>query len=175
MNKGVGEQWLITFTKALREVIPDRIITHSPQAPYFKNEYYTSHGYITVHKAVGKLIDFYNVQFYNQVDSRYDTYEELFIHASGEDFNGTALTEIVKRGVPAKQLITGKPVLPTDASNTGYMEKTKLAAALKKAYDELGYFGGVAFWQYASDNEGEVVKTVASYMKQKCEEEKKCH
>ena len=75
MNRGTGEQWLIAFTKALRETIPDRVITHSPQAPYFKSEFYTNHAYIAVHQAVGSLINFYNVQFYNQVDSRYDTYD----------------------------------------------------------------------------------------------------
>ena len=175
MNRGTGEEWLITFTKALRETIPDKIITHSPQAPYFKNEFYTNKAYIAVHKAVGKLINFYNVQFYNQVDSRYDTYEELFIHATGEDFNGTAVQEIVKRGVPARQLVVGKPATTRDVSNTGYMEIPKLEAAIKKGYDDLGFYSGVAFWQYASDADGAIVKQVASYVKQKCAETKACH
>ena len=83
MNQGKGEDWLIQFTKAVREGIPNHILSHAPQAPYFKNEYYKNGGYITVHKQVGSLIDFYMVQFYNQVDSKYDNYEELFIHATG--------------------------------------------------------------------------------------------
>jgi len=37
MEAGKGEQWLIDFTIALRKVIPDHIITHCPQAPYFKS------------------------------------------------------------------------------------------------------------------------------------------
>ena len=30
-------------------------------------------GWLKVHEAVGDLIDWYNIQFYNQQDSRYDT------------------------------------------------------------------------------------------------------
>ena len=63
--------------------MPTQTITHAPQAPYFKNEYYPKGGYYTVDKEVGNLIDFYNVQFYNQGDTKYNTYEELFIRSSG--------------------------------------------------------------------------------------------
>ena len=31
-----------------------------------------------VHEEVGNLIDFYNVQFYNQGDTQYNSYTELF-------------------------------------------------------------------------------------------------
>ena len=50
MNAGLGEEWVIKFTIALREVIPNHIVSHAPQAPYFKNEYYKNGGYITVNK-----------------------------------------------------------------------------------------------------------------------------
>ncbi len=63
--------------------MPTQTITHAPQAPYFKNEYYPKGGYYTVDKEVGSLIDFYNVQFYNQGDTQYNTYNELFIKATG--------------------------------------------------------------------------------------------
>jgi hypothetical protein len=36
MNNGVAETWLIQFTIAVRQVIPSHILTHAPQAPYFK-------------------------------------------------------------------------------------------------------------------------------------------
>ena len=45
---------------------------------------------MTVHKAVGNTIDFYNVQFYNQGDTRYDTYNTLFLQ-SGSTFSGTSV------------------------------------------------------------------------------------
>jgi len=36
------------------------------------------------------MIDFYNVQFYNQGDTKYDTYDGLFTTSSGF-FSGTAV------------------------------------------------------------------------------------
>jgi len=147
-------------------------LTHSPQAPYFKSEFYKNHAYVTVHKQVGSKINFYNVQFYNQAASRYDTYESLFVADNGPVFNGTAWSQIVKLAkVPARMLVVGKPCLSSDASNTGYMEKGALAAAFKRAYDELGYYSGVSYWQYFSDLNGDSVKQVATYMKERCQAE----
>lgn len=91
MEAGKGEAWLIPFTKTLRSRLPHHIITHAPQAPYFKDEYYPKGGYVTVHREVGHLIDFYNVQFYNQGNSEYNTYDELFNHATGF-FSGTSVS-----------------------------------------------------------------------------------
>jgi len=65
-------------------------VTHAPQAPYFKNDFYKNGGYITVDKEVGDLINFYNIQFYNQGDSKYNTYDELVEKATGF-FAGTSL------------------------------------------------------------------------------------
>lgn len=64
MNKGLGEQWLITCTKAIRQILPkgQYILTHAPQAPYFIGfRVYPKGGYVTVHKEVGDLIDWYNI------------------------------------------------------------------------------------------------------------------
>jgi len=75
MNRGVGEAWLISFTQAVREIIPDHILTHAPQAPYFKGfDYYINGAYVTVDQQVGDLINFYMTQFYNQVDTEYNNY-----------------------------------------------------------------------------------------------------
>ena len=160
MQAGTGEQWLIDFTIALRKVIPDHIITHAPQAPYFKNEYYKNGGYITVDKEVGDLINFYNIQFYNQGDSKYDNYEELVEKASGF-FSGTSLMEIKKRGVSLKKLVIVKPILPTDATNTGYMPAQTLREAVDKAHESHNWFAGVCHWQYPSDASGNTIKVVA--------------
>ena len=58
----------------LRQIIPQHIVTHAPQAPYFSSTSYKNGAYVTVNQKVGNLIDFYNVQFYNQGDTTYDTY-----------------------------------------------------------------------------------------------------
>ena len=42
-------------------------------------------------REVGSLIDFYNVQFYNQGNTQYNTYDELFIKANGF-FSGTSVS-----------------------------------------------------------------------------------
>jgi chitinase len=174
MEDGKGEEWLISFTKALRQIIPDHIVTHAPQAPYFKNEFYRNGAYMTVHKAVGDLINFYIIQFYNQGDSKYDNYDELFVHASGKTFNGTALLEIHKRGVPLKKLVVAKPILPNDATNTGYMPAHELGAAVDRAYQEHGWYGGVAHWQYPSDTTGNAIHQSAGGLIEACKASGKC-
>ena len=49
MEAGKGEQWLIDFTIRLRQVLPNHIITHAPQGPYFRSEHYPNNSYIKVH------------------------------------------------------------------------------------------------------------------------------
>ena len=80
---------------------------------------------MTVHQKVGNTIDFYNVQFYNQETTSYDTYQTLF-EQSGSVFSGTSVQEIVKRGVPSRKLVVGKPVNTSDATNTGWVDHTQL-------------------------------------------------
>jgi chitinase len=55
-------------------LLPTHVISHAPQAPYFAGNHYKNGGYQTVHAKVGNLIDFYNIQFYNQEATTYDTY-----------------------------------------------------------------------------------------------------
>lgn len=81
---GTGEPWLINFTTTLRQLLPNSIITHSPQAPYFggKNLFWNG-GYLAVHNSVGNLIDYYTIQFYNQGTTTYATAESLFNRSDG--------------------------------------------------------------------------------------------
>lgn len=173
MEAGKGEQWLIDFTIALRKVIPDHIITHCPQAPYFKSQYYPNGGYVTVHKAVGDIINFYMLQFYNQGDTKYNTYTELIEHATGT-FSGTSLLEIHKRGIPLKKLVITKPILPNDATNTGYMPAAELREAVDKCYAEHNWYAGISHWQYPSDTSGATLAKIMDGLIAKCKETKKC-
>jgi chitinase len=66
MENGTGEDWLIKFQLKLRQILPNHIISHAPQAPYFKEDHYKNGAYVTVNRKVGHTIDFYNIQFYNQ-------------------------------------------------------------------------------------------------------------
>lgn len=66
--------------------------------------------------------------------------------------------EIVKRGVDRNKIVVGKPVLKTDAMNTGWMDLSMLGDVFVKAYKEQNWCTGVMFWQYASDLNGEGVQ-----------------
>lgn len=167
MDSGTGEQWLITFTTILRNQLPGYIISHAPQAPYFCKEYYVNGAYWTVDNKVGDLIDFYNIQFYNQGANRYDTYTTLFV-TSGGPFNGTSVSEIVARGVPSKKLVVGKPVTQGDASNTGVINLATLGSALTQGYKDYKWYAGAMFWQYPSDSSGAGISTVISGLKSAC-------
>lgn len=154
MEGGTGEEWLITCTKVLRQKLPKGkyLLTSAPQAPYFVGSprFYPNGGYLKYDKEVGDLTDFYNVQFYNQGDTTYDTYEKLFV-SSGGPFAGTAIQEIADKGVDMKRLVVGKPVLTKDAANTGWMSANDLKSAVARARTELNWNAGIMTWQYESD------------------------
>ncbi|EJD32969.1 hypothetical protein AURDEDRAFT_177940 [Auricularia subglabra TFB-10046 SS5] len=107
---GTAEDWIATFTQALRSYLPapQYIITYAPLAPWFMKDRWPGGGWLKgVDEAVGELIDWYNIQFYNQEDTRYDTCETL-PHKSDGWFPGTSLFEIADNGVPLDKLIIGK-------------------------------------------------------------------
>lgn len=135
-------------------------MTHAPQAPYFIGQPRYPHGaYVAVHAAVGDLIDWYNVQFYNQGNSQYNTYQELFVHSTGS-FPGTAVKNIHEdAGVPLEKIVIGKPVGPGDATNTGLVDALSLGQWAAQGRQELGWEAGIMTWQYASDSYGNFVKS----------------
>ncbi|KAF9266947.1 glycoside hydrolase [Marasmius fiardii PR-910] len=144
---GSAENWLISFTKQLRTQLPqgDYILTHAPVAPWFTPSKYGGGGYLAVHKAVGNLIDWYNVQFYNQGASEYVTCDGLLNTSSGT-WPQTALFQIAANGVPLSKLVIGKPATTGDASN-GYMDPNTLATCLQTAKSK-GWNGGAMSWQF---------------------------
>jgi chitinase len=153
MERGTGEEWLITFTTILRQKLPNHIITHAPQAPYFVDNLrkYPNGAYLTVNKKVGHMIDFYNVQFYNQGNTRYDTYELLFKESKGY-FPGTSVEELIDIGIPAEKIVVGKPATRADVYNTGYVDASDLGNWTARYFEEnSNWYAGVMFWQLKSD------------------------
>jgi len=143
---GKAEQWLITFTQQLRSQLPagQYIITHAPVAPWFApNGRWGGGGYLRVDQAVGSLIDWYNVQFYNQND--YTTCTSLLTTSSSQ-WPQTALFQIIASGVPASKLVVGKPANSGDASN-GYIAPATLAGCIAQAKNQ-GWNGGVMSWEF---------------------------
>ena len=164
MKKGLGEAWLITFSQILRSLLPNHIISHAPQAPYFNPNIYPNGGYKAIHDQVGNTIDFYNVQFYNQGDTTYDTYDSLFID-SGHLNPETAIYQMMARGVEPGKIVLGKPVTEADAYNTGFIKGSDLNSLLleaKKDKRNKGWKPSVMFWHYLSDLDG---KNIAAVMK----------
>eukprot|EP01083_Nonionella_stella_P057985 151991_1 len=112
-----SEIWLNTLTTELRANLnPNQLLTHAPQAPYFMGStlnQYPDGGYLTVHATVGDDIDWYNVQFYNQGSTTYDTYTTLFVAANGWSSNSAVYQMIngdAPEGVsiPAEKIVVGK-------------------------------------------------------------------
>ncbi|EIW78988.1 glycoside hydrolase family 18 protein [Coniophora puteana RWD-64-598 SS2] len=161
MNKkdGSAEQWLITFTTELRKKLPasDYFISHAPLAPWF-SPIYTSGGYLKVDQQVGSLIDWYNVQFYND-NAEYSTCDGL-INTSSATYPNTALFQIVAAGVAADKLVIGKPATSADAPQGGYMSASDLASCLQQATAK-NWNAGVSVWQYP-DADAAWIKTVRS-------------
>lgn len=143
---GSAENWLATFTQALRAQLPQGqyIITHAPVAPWF-SPIYKSGAYLKVHQTVGSLIDWYNVQFYNQGVSEYTTCTGL-LDTSSNTWPSSAVFQISAAGVPLNKIVIGKPATAADASN-GYMDPSTLAGCVNTAKGK-GWNAGVMVWQY---------------------------
>jgi chitinase len=149
-EQGVGAQWLITCTKVLRQYLPkgQYILTHAPQGPYFTTaSMYPDSAYLRIDKEVGELIDWYNLQYYNQGESLYTTYDDCFGASSA--FPGTAVLEL--KGLNSK-IAVGKPATQRDANN-GWVPASTLAQWLQKANKEAGWCGGAMYWQLSSDTD----------------------
>ncbi|EIW79374.1 glycoside hydrolase family 18 protein [Coniophora puteana RWD-64-598 SS2] len=143
---GSAEKWLESFTTELRAKLPatDYIITHAPVAPWFSPSF-TGGGYVAVDKAVGNLIDWYNIQFYNQGTSEYTTCDGLLTQSSAA-WPKSSLFEISAQGVPLDKLVIGKPATATDATN-GFIDTATLAGCLQTAAGQK-WNAGVMVWEY---------------------------
>jgi hypothetical protein len=73
------------------------------------------------------------VQFYNQGDTKYNTYTELFIRSTGT-FSNTSVKEIIGRGIPSNKIIVGKPAAQMDVMNTGLVSLSDLGTWSSRAF-----------------------------------------
>ncbi|KAI9060304.1 glycoside hydrolase family 18 protein [Trametes sanguinea] len=155
---GKAEKWIVTFTQTLRQKLPKGhyLLTHAPVAPWFSPVFNTTGAYVTVDQQAGDLIDWYNVQFYNQGDGMYTTCDGL-LNTSGSDFFGSSLNEIASAGIPLNKLVIGKYASNGDGAN-GYMDPETLAQCVAQAKQQ-GWNAGVMFWEYPDADAG-LIKTV---------------
>lgn len=161
MDSGAGVDWLITCTNTLRSLLPASkgyIITHAPQAPYFMSSY-AQGGYLTVDKQAGDAINWYNVQFYNQGSSEYETYETLFVSSDGWATN-TAVLQMQSSGISLDKIVVGKPVTQAGVDNTGYDTLSELSSIISQALSETSWNTGIMGWEYSLDYNGTWVDTL---------------
>lgn len=100
---------------------------------------------LLVNQKVGSLIDFYNVQFYNQGVTEYTTCAGL-LTASSSVWPNTALFQIIAAGVSSQKVLIGKPGTAADATN-GYVDENTLAGCVSQAVGQ-GWHGGIMAWQF---------------------------
>ncbi|KAJ7116028.1 glycoside hydrolase [Mycena epipterygia] len=157
---GKGEAWIISFTKQLRARLPQGqyVITHAPVAPWFAPKIWGGGGYLRVHESVGDLIDWYNIQFYNQGATEYNTCSNLLAQSSTQ-WPQTALFQIAANGIPLDKLVLGKPATNTSASD-GFIPPATLAGCVATAKSG-GWHAGVSVWEYP-DAAASWIKTVRS-------------
>ncbi|KAJ6475943.1 glycoside hydrolase family 18 protein [Mycena vitilis] len=151
LGSGPAVPWLITFTKALRAQLPQGqyILTHAPVAPWFMPNRWPGNAYLAVNTAVGSLIDWYNIQFYNQGDTEYTTCAGLLTQSSSQ-WPGSSVFQIAANGIPLNKIVIGKPATPADATN-GYMDPGTLSGCLAQAKAK-GWSAGAMTWQYPNAN-----------------------
>jgi len=149
INEGNGAvDWLVKFTTQLRTQLPQGqyIITHAPVAPWFSNNAQFKGGaYLQVDQQVGNLIDWYNVQFYNQGTTEYADCAGLLTQSSST-WPGTSVFEIAAAGVSLDKLVIGKPATSADATN-GFMDTATLATCVAQAKAK-GWDAGVMVWEF---------------------------
>jgi len=147
-DDGTGTSWLVEATKEAKRVFPGAIITHAPQAPYFTTQFTAN--YLNVEVQVGSMIDFYNIQFYNQDSTTYDTYETLFERSNGWSL-GTSVMEIANSGIPMSKIVIGKPVTKAGVVNSGFVEMNQLDSLFREAASKGTLPRGFMGWQWSLD------------------------
>ncbi|KAI9058744.1 glycoside hydrolase family 18 protein [Trametes sanguinea] len=142
---GVGEAWLTTLTQTLRQQLPQGqfILSHAPVGPWFQPTFCPGGCYITVDKNVGSLIDWYNIQFYNQSPS--PGYEDCntLLNSAG----GSSIFEIKANGVDVNKLVIGKPGTTADITNGGFIDPATLNTCIQQAVSN-GWNAGVMAFQF---------------------------
>ncbi|KAI0644217.1 glycoside hydrolase [Trametes meyenii] len=161
-SDGKAEAWIATFTQQLRSQLPKGqfILSHAPVAPWFTvNDKFSAGAYRKVDETVGDLIDWYNVQFYNQGTTEYTTCDNL-LNTAGGDWPGSALFEISGSGIDLNKLVIGKPGLSAGDANNGYIDPSTLAGCVEQAKGK-GWNAGVMVWEFP-DAASDWITTVRS-------------
>ena len=121
------------------------MIVHTVQPRFFQdaNPHYTQGGYVRVHTDVGSDIAFYHLQYHSSAN----TYTDLFTSASLP-----SVSFIHNKGVPLHKLVVGKT--PNSVFPTGFVSASALSDMFLTAYNDLGWYAGLAYYHYFYDSDG---------------------
>ncbi|KAH7087279.1 glycoside hydrolase, partial [Auriculariales sp. MPI-PUGE-AT-0066] len=147
-NDGRAERWVIRFTRELRKQLPSHEISHGPVAPLFQPNRWGGGGYLRINNEVGGLINFYNIQFYNQGDDIYTSCYQI-MERSHPAVPNTSVFQMIRNRVPGEKIVVGKPAGAKDASN-GFYSAPALGSCLRKYAGRNGYQGSAMVWQWAN-------------------------
>ena len=130
------------------------IVSFAPQGPYFATWTRDPElGYTALMKDDSLKIDFVNIQFYNQGDKFYTTYDTQFIQGIDDPKNNmytsqSAIDEMIKNGVPAEKILLGKPMTSTDGYS-GFTSSSNMLDWTCRYWKESGNkIGGFMAWMY---------------------------
>ena len=85
----------------LKASLPKLCIYLTANAGYFTSSPTYKYGaMLNVSQKIDSLIDFYNIEYYNQGSSSYNTFQTLFNVSSGWALK-TAVNELIKKGISA--------------------------------------------------------------------------
>lgn len=141
--------------------LPFHLISHAPQAPYFAANFSSKGAYYSLKDVFANLVDFYNIQYYNQGNTTYDTYSGLFLDSGSLNPNN-AVYQLIGQGIRPEQIVLGKPVTKADAYNSGWVSSEALNKFLLQSVSDSrngGWTPNLMFWQFLSDLNGTVLAT----------------
>lgn len=112
---------------------------------------------------MGDTIDFYNIIFSPEANINYNQYEQVF--GAGEAGSYASIRQLVNSGIPAYKLVIAEP--GSQGLTTGGASARDLGEWTKKAYDSMGWYAGVALWEFSSDPQGQDISSAAGYITDK--------
>lgn len=108
---------------------------------------------MAVNQVAGSSISFYNIQFFNQLTTTYNSGQSLF-NSSGGWAIGTSVNEIIRKGIPRNKVVVGKNALLNDGDPNSFMNSSSLSNAFISEFNSSRWNTGIAYWQYTSDPNG---------------------
>ena len=151
-----GVDFLVNLTKSLREELPDPfIISHAPQPTYFepKKHGFSNGAYLSIMKEVGNLINWLNIQFYNNESWNGNPQEIL---SSYEQFSNL-------QGITPEKLLIGLPVKRNDASPESFIPINQIISQIIEPFNSNNkVLGGIMNCEFSSDVDGMWARSIGA-------------